>query len=149
DPIHPVRKFVVLVLFRDDRVPRRARVGRTCGVWLHSLQGPDRETHSGCVEYLANGTDRPLLALCRRRVDLPVPVAVPGVGNSRYVSRWARDRCTSGVWSMSEPHAESAAHTDHAHDDHAHEGHISDTTFMKVFGALLVFTAGSYLTNLI
>lgn len=45
---------------------------------------------------------------------------------------------------MSEPHADA----DHAHDDHAHEGHISDKTFMKVFGALLVFTAGSYITNL-
>jgi caa(3)-type oxidase subunit IV len=48
---------------------------------------------------------------------------------------------------MSEPHADPAAHADHVHGDHAHEGHISDKTFMKVFGALLIFTAGSYITN--
>ena len=45
---------------------------------------------------------------------------------------------------MSEPHAD---HADHADDVHAHEGHISDNTFIKVFGALLVFTLVSFLTN--
>ena len=45
---------------------------------------------------------------------------------------------------MSDPHAVPAA-VDTA--DHAHEGHISDSTFVKVFGALLVFTLVSFLTN--
>ncbi len=47
---------------------------------------------------------------------------------------------------MTDAHAPSATH-DAAHDAHAHEGHISDKTFMKVFGGLLVCTAMSYGTN--
>jgi caa(3)-type oxidase subunit IV len=50
---------------------------------------------------------------------------------------------------MSDSHATAAAEHGHG-DDHAHghEQHISDKTFMKVFGALLVCTALSYGTNL-
>ena len=49
---------------------------------------------------------------------------------------------------MSDAHATH----DHAHDaghahDHGHEGHIPDSTFKKVFGALLVFTAVSFGAN--
>ena len=41
----------------------------------------------------------------------------------------------------------SDTHDDHAPAGHGHEGHISDTTFLKVFGCLLVFTAVSFATN--
>lgn len=47
---------------------------------------------------------------------------------------------------MSDTHAETTVHSDAAHD-HAHEEHISDKTFAKVFGVLLVCTTGSFLTN--
>jgi cytochrome c oxidase subunit 4 len=46
---------------------------------------------------------------------------------------------------MSDPHAAPAG-DDHSHDG-AHVGHISDSTFMKVFIGLLIFTAVSFLTN--
>jgi caa(3)-type oxidase subunit IV len=60
---------------------------------------------------------------------------------------------------MSDPHPPAGhpdpghpapAHGDTAHAHaagHHHEGHISDKTFMKVFGALLVFTAISFTVN--
>jgi cytochrome c oxidase subunit 4 len=44
---------------------------------------------------------------------------------------------------MSEPHAPDAAH----HGEH--EGHISDSTFLKVFIILAVFTAVSWGTNVL
>ncbi len=54
---------------------------------------------------------------------------------------------------MSEPtHAAESAHEQslgvhgQAHD-HEHEQHIPDSTFIKVFGALLVFTAISFAAN--
>src|SRR5437763_14063036 len=52
---------------------------------------------------------------------------------------------------MSDPHA-PAGLSDPSHPPAAHptghsEGHISDQTFMKVFGALLVFTAASFTIN--
>lgn len=53
---------------------------------------------------------------------------------------------------MSDPHASHQAHgqSDPGHADHGHdghEGHISDKTFIKVFGALLICTAVSFATN--
>ena len=47
---------------------------------------------------------------------------------------------------MSDAHAPAADHG-HVDDHHAHEGHISDKTFMKVFGILLVCTAISFAAN--
>ncbi len=52
---------------------------------------------------------------------------------------------------MSDPHAQPDAHAPAspiAHDAaHGHEGHISDKTFMKIFGILLVCTAISFGAN--
>jgi cytochrome c oxidase subunit 4 len=56
---------------------------------------------------------------------------------------------------MTEPaHPETTGHGSadaHGADAHAHDGeheaHISDKTFMKVFGGLLVFTVISFLAN--
>jgi len=49
---------------------------------------------------------------------------------------------------MSEPHVEPQAAPGHPELPHEeHEGHISDKTFIKVFGALLVFTAISFAVN--
>lgn len=62
---------------------------------------------------------------------------------------------------MSDPHPTPAVPPDpgahapasaavHAHGDphdHGHEEHISDSTFIKVFGALLVFTGVSFAAN--
>jgi caa(3)-type oxidase subunit IV len=53
---------------------------------------------------------------------------------------------------MSEPSHAAGAVTGHTvhHDagpDHGHEEHIPDSTFIKVFGALLVFTAISFAAN--
>jgi caa(3)-type oxidase subunit IV len=48
---------------------------------------------------------------------------------------------------MSDMHAPAA---ERAQDDahaHAHEGHIADSTFMKVFGVLLVCTGISFAAN--
>ena len=49
---------------------------------------------------------------------------------------------------MSEPHTQPESHAPVAHDEaHGHEGHISDKTFMKVFGILLVCTMISFGAN--
>lgn len=46
---------------------------------------------------------------------------------------------------MADTHAEPG-HAEAGHDEH-HNGHISDKTFIKVFGALLVCTAISFAVN--
>ena len=49
---------------------------------------------------------------------------------------------------MSEPHTKPESHAPVAHGEaHGHEGHISDKTFMKVFGILLVCTMISFGAN--
>src|SRR5260370_25814621 len=52
---------------------------------------------------------------------------------------------------MSAPHAQPDAHAPGSptgHDEaHGHEGHISDKTFMKIFGILLVCTMISFGAN--
>ena len=46
---------------------------------------------------------------------------------------------------MSDPHA--APQTETGHAEQAHEEHITDKTFLKVFVALFIFTALSFITN--
>src|SRR5207302_1356884 len=64
------------VLFHHDRRARHAHARRPGPVHVsgHPVGAPEihsRETH-------ARGSDRPVLALCRSGVDLPLPPALPG-----------------------------------------------------------------------
>src|SRR5262249_11688198 len=74
---HPQRQPVGVLLLRPDWLPRPARPGRAGDLQHHAADGRPRPLRDPAR---ANaGADRPVLALCRYRVDLPVPLALPGL----------------------------------------------------------------------
>ena len=77
DAGHPVRQPVGVVLLRHDRLPRPARLRRPGRLRHHSVAGRGRPARTATRHHA--GVDRPVLALCRYRVDLLVPLAVFGL----------------------------------------------------------------------
>ena len=76
-PFDPLRQPVGVVLLRHDRLPRPARLRRPGDLRHHPADGRSRPARRRSTTACSN--DRPVLALCRYRVDFPVPAAVPGV----------------------------------------------------------------------
>src|SRR5262249_19637508 len=130
--VHPVRQHVGVVLFRDDGVPRPARLRRAGGLRDYPPDGGPRPADAG--QGLGAGEHRAVLALCRYRVDLPVPAAVSGITNCGAASRLHED-------SLRETNGMAETHVGHAH--HGPKVQV----YLVVGLALAVFTIVSFVVN--